>query len=62
MARCEICGKIGRFGRNVSHSNRRTPARWLPNIQRTTLLIHGERRKVTVCTRCMRTQYKEAHA
>ncbi|GBD11387.1 50S ribosomal protein L28 [bacterium HR23] len=62
MARCALCGKIGHFGRNVSHSNRRTPARWLPNIQRKTLVVNGQRRKVTVCTRCIRTMYKEAHA
>ncbi|MCS7207136.1 MAG: 50S ribosomal protein L28 [Dehalococcoidia bacterium] len=62
MARCALCGKVGRFGRNVSHSNRRTPARWLPNIQRATLLVNGVRRQVAVCTRCLRTQYKQAHA
>jgi large subunit ribosomal protein L28 len=62
MARCALCGKGGRFGRSVSHSNRRTPRRWLPNVQRATLVIDGQRRQVWVCTGCLRTQYKGARA
>ena len=31
---CDICGKGPGFGNRVSHSHRRTPRRWNPNIQR----------------------------
>ena len=58
MAHCQVCGKIGRFGKNVSHSKRRTSTRWLPNVQRTTMTLKGARVRVAACTRCIRTQYK----
>jgi large subunit ribosomal protein L28 len=56
--RCEVCGKKGSFGHNVSHSKRRTPRRWLPNIQQTTLLINGVAQRVQACTHCIRTARK----
>lgn len=31
--RCQLTGREPGFGRNVSHSNRRTPRRFDPNIQ-----------------------------
>ena len=58
MAKCELCGKIGHSGNNVSHSKRRTKTRFLPNIQRATLTINGSRRRVALCTRCLRTDHK----
>jgi large subunit ribosomal protein L28 len=58
MAKCELCGKIGRAGNNVSHSKRRTSTRFMPNIQRATLAINGNLRKVSLCTRCLRTSNK----
>ena len=30
---CDICGKRPGFGNRISHSHRRTPRRWNPNIQ-----------------------------
>ena len=35
---CEICGKKPGFGNSVSHSNRKTKRRFLPNIQTTSVL------------------------
>lgn len=32
--RCQVTGAVPRAGRNVSHSNRRTPRRFSPNLQR----------------------------
>ncbi|HHX63298.1 MAG TPA: 50S ribosomal protein L28 [Chloroflexi bacterium] len=60
MARCEICGKGPQFGHNVSHSKRRTNRNWLPNIQKVTLMINGQPKKVQACTRCIRTHNKVA--
>ena len=62
MAKCEICGKGPQFGHNVSHSKRRTNRRWLPNIQKATIEIEGRVRKVSICTRCLRTHNKTAKA
>lgn len=60
--RCEICGKGVVFGHNVSHSNRKTPRRWIPNIQKTTIYISGNAQRVKACTRCIRTARKLATA
>ncbi|MCJ7792089.1 MAG: 50S ribosomal protein L28 [Dehalococcoidia bacterium] len=58
--KCEICGKRTQFGHSVSHSKRRTNRKWLPNIHRTTIMVEGSKKKVNICTRCLRTQYKAA--
>jgi large subunit ribosomal protein L28 len=60
--RCEICGKGVVFGHNVSHSNRKTPRRWIPNIQKTTIYVGGNVTRVHACTRCIRTARKQATA
>lgn len=56
--KCQLCGKSGGYGNNVSHSKRRTTRRWMPNIQKTRVLIDGEPVPAYLCTRCMRTQAK----
>ena len=56
--KCEICGKTKQFGHNVSHSMRHTKRVFRPNIQRVTLVIDGRRRRMNICTRCLRTQMK----
>jgi large subunit ribosomal protein L28 len=58
--KCEICGKRAQFGHSISHSKQHTLRRQLPNIQRTTIMVEGRPRKVNICTRCLRTQYKAA--
>jgi large subunit ribosomal protein L28 len=57
---CELCGKGPATGNKVSHSNRRTRRRWLPNLQRTSLMIKGKNHNVRCCTRCLRTYRKHA--
>ncbi len=56
--KCEICDKIGVAGNNVSHSKRHTKTRFMPNVQKLTLPIKGVRRRVKICTRCLRTMHK----
>jgi large subunit ribosomal protein L28 len=51
---CEICGKGPGFGNNVSHSHRRTPRRWNPNIQIMRTRTGGTSRRVRVCTSCIK--------
>jgi large subunit ribosomal protein L28 len=57
-SRCELCGKGTTFGHNVSHSNRKTNRRWLPNVQKTLVMVNGVPRRVYACTRCIRTLRK----
>ena len=59
MAKCYICPKSGQSGNNVSHSKRRTKTRWSANVQRATVYENGTRRRVKICTRCIRSQYKQ---
>ncbi len=53
--RCEICHKGMQNGHNVSHSNRKTPKLWKPNIQRVRVLKDGRVTRMRVCTRCIRS-------
>ena len=52
---CEICKKGVMSGNKVSHSNRHTRTYWAPNVQKVSAIIDGQKRRVTVCTRCLRS-------
>ncbi|MFW6324647.1 MAG: 50S ribosomal protein L28 [Desulfovibrionales bacterium] len=53
---CAICGKKPQVGNNVSHANNKTKRRFLPNLQKVRVqLASGEVRRVSVCTRCIRS-------
>ena len=56
--RCDICGKGPQYGHSISHSKKATNRRWLPNIQRVTIQEGGTKKRLNVCTRCLRTLYK----
>jgi len=51
---CDVCGKRPGFGKNVSHSHRRTSRRWNPNIQRVRAQVDGSPRRLNVCTSCIK--------
>ena len=51
---CEVCGRKPSFGMQVSHSHRRSPRRWNPNIQRVRALVNGSAKRLNVCTRCIK--------
>lgn len=51
---CDVCGKKPSFGMSVSHSHKRTPRRWNPNIQRVRAMVSGGTRHVNVCTGCLK--------
>jgi large subunit ribosomal protein L28 len=44
--RCELTGKTRQIGHKVSHSNRKTKRRFLPNLLNVTLLSDALRRSV----------------
>ena len=58
MARCEVCHKSGQSGNRVSFSKRHTRHRWKANVQKATVYVDGEPKRVNICTRCLRSQYK----
>jgi large subunit ribosomal protein L28 len=55
MARtCQICGKRPRTGNAVSHSNKKTKRRWLPNIQKYRIITNEKKKTITICTKCLK--------
>ena len=51
---CQVCGKKPWFGKQVSHSHRRSSRRWDPNIQRLRVFVDGRSRRMDVCTSCIK--------
>ena len=58
MATCEYCDKQTRFGRNKSHSQKRTRRTFKPNLQKTKVLENGVLVSRTLCARCIKTLAK----
>jgi large subunit ribosomal protein L28 len=52
---CDVCGKKPLTGNNVSHSNIKTKKRSLPNLQKIKAELNGSIKRISVCTRCIRT-------
>jgi large subunit ribosomal protein L28 len=56
MARvCAVCGKTPRFGNQVSHAHNISQRIWYPNLQRVRVTMKGARKRLRVCTRCIRS-------
>ena len=55
MAKCEICGKGQMSGNNVSHSHVKTRRKWNANLQPVRPSVNGGTKKLTVCSRCLRS-------
>ncbi|PFG26991.1 50S ribosomal protein L28 [Corynebacterium renale] len=45
---CQVTGRKPSFGKQVSHSHRRTSRRWNPNIQRRRFYLPSEGRTITL--------------
>jgi len=52
---CEVCGKAPVFGNRVSHAHNVSSRRWMPNLQRVRAIVDGTVRRISVCTRCIRS-------
>ena len=55
MAKCAICGKGVHFGKNVSHSHRRSNHIWKPNIKSVRVKVEGGTQRMYVCTSCLKS-------
>ncbi|HEC63366.1 MAG TPA: 50S ribosomal protein L28 [Candidatus Acetothermia bacterium] len=51
---CAICGRRPEYGKSVSHSGKHSIRVRLPNLQRVRIVQGGRRRRVLVCTRCLK--------
>lgn len=52
---CEICGKKPMVGNNVSHAHNVTKRRFNPNLQNVRALKDGKKKKMVVCTSCIKS-------
>lgn len=56
MAQCEVCNKTVKFGIKVSHSHRRSNRAWKPNIRKVKALVNGAPKRISICSRCLRSE------
>lgn len=45
---CQVTGKKPHFGKQLSHSHRRTSRRWDPNVQKKRYYLDSEKRWITL--------------
>ena len=50
MAKCDICGKGAH-----SHSHRRSNRIWNSNVQKVAVNVNGAKKRMHVCTSCLRS-------
>jgi large subunit ribosomal protein L28 len=53
--RCELCGKGPSYGNVVSHANNARRRRWNANLKSVRAVVSGVRRRIRVCTTCLRS-------
>jgi large subunit ribosomal protein L28 len=51
---CHVCGKGPGVGNHVSNANNKRKRRFMPNLQRVKIVEGSGRRRVRVCTRCIK--------
>ncbi|NLJ99028.1 MAG: 50S ribosomal protein L28 [Tissierellia bacterium] len=60
MARkCDVCGKGKAFGNKITFSNKKNKRSWSPNIKKVRAIVDGSTKRISVCTRCLRSGYVE---
>ncbi len=52
---CEICGKSPVAGHKVSHAHNVSNRQFKPNLRRIRAATPAGSRRITVCTRCLRS-------
>lgn len=52
---CDICGKRPQTGSIISHAHNVSKTRRMPNLKTVKADVPGRTKKVTLCTRCLRS-------
>ena len=59
MAKCAICEKSVSHGNKISiarsHVSRRAKRTWKPNLRTVRIKVNGESKKMSVCSKCLRS-------
>jgi len=69
---CEICGKKSVMGRSQKHKRgvagkrwrkraQATPRLFIPNLQKVTLMVSGEKKQMRICANCLK-RIKKFHS
>jgi len=58
--KCAHCNKTTTFGHNRSFSLRATNRKFLPNLQKVTIIENGRKVQRVLCAKCIRTLAKSA--
>lgn len=53
--RCEICGKGPLVGYNVSHAHNRNKKVWYPNLHKVKVEINGTKKRIKICSKCLKS-------
>jgi large subunit ribosomal protein L28 len=51
---CYVCGKGLQFGSAISHSGKHSKRTWAPNLQSVNAIIGARKKRIQVCTRCLK--------
>lgn len=51
---CQVCGRAPDLGRQVSYSGKHNKKKRSPNLQRIRVIYQGRKRRMWVCTRCIK--------
>ena len=64
MAKCAVCGKSQSNGNKLSitrsHISKRSPRTWKPNLRTVRIELNGEKKKMHVCAKCLRSAKVDA--
>src|SRR6266508_4345219 len=52
---CQFCGKIPMTGHRVSHAHNLSNRKWHLNLKTVRTVVNGVTRRVSACTRCIRS-------
>lgn len=52
---CQFCGKTPMSGHRVSHAHNVTNRKWNLNLKTVRAVVNGASKKVSACTRCIRS-------
>ncbi len=58
--KCQNCGKGVQYGHFVSHAKNRVKRMFKPNLKRVTILVAGKKKRLILCTSCVKKIKKES--
>ncbi len=53
--KCALCGKTAQYGAVVSHAHNVSKKKRHPNLHRIWAKINGKKKRILVCSKCLRS-------